>query len=507
MKPVKAALLSFLLTTSAAAQQPPLSAIDWLDELGAIQLTQPIPGEPAVTETALSPKVEVMPLDGAQADAVGLLPSSTTGLPRTLWAASATDDLTRQLSAVATDPLPALQALYYTLLLAEAEAPADAGQNALFLNARVDALMAFGAADPARALLDRAGPLNPALFDRWLDVSLLNGTEDEPCKALREQPSLSEDYAARIYCTARVGDWPTAALTYETAVGLDALDPVEAALLTFYLDPETIEINTPPAPPSKMSPLMFRLFEAAGNPLPTIRLPRVFAMADLRGTAAWRAEIEAAERLTQTGALPANQLLGLYTQRRPAASGGVWDRVRAIQEFDTALNSGKPEEVAATLPAAWRAMKNRRLPTAFAQLFADRLHGVTLDGSSQELAFLIVLLSDEYETASTLLAAPKDRQKFLISLAAGSPDASLARTSREKAIARGFTSQQPDASHAAQIKAGKIGQVILAAANQLDRTRDGSLSDMANALATLRSLGLEDTARRAALQILILGNT
>ncbi|WP_299842590.1 hypothetical protein [uncultured Roseovarius sp.] len=505
MKPVKAALLTSFLATTALAQQPPLSAIDWLDELGTVPIAQPKPGEPAVTETALTPKVDVMPLDTANADAVGLLPSTTTGLPASLWSASTTDDLITELSHIAPTPLPALQALYYTLLLAEADAPVDAGKDAAFLKARVATLIDFGAADPARALLERAGPQNPVLFDQWLDVSLLSGTENAACDVLRENPGLSQSYTARIYCTARAGDWPTAALTYETAVGLDALSPVEASLLAFYLDPETIEFESLPTPPKTMSPLIFRLFEAAGNPLPTNRLPRIYATADLREVAGWRAEIEAAERLTRTGALPANRLLGLYTDRKPAASGGVWDRVRAVQAFDAALQKGDVDQIAATLPRAWRAMRDRGLQTAFAQLFASALKDVKLPAASQEISFFVNLLSDEYESAGDILETPDSRQAFLIALAAGAPDDAPANTSRERAIARGFSTEQPKPEQAYLIKAGKIGQVILTATNQLDSARNGSLSDMTNALVTLRSLGLEDTARRAALQLLVLG--
>ena len=425
--------------------------------------------------------------------------------PQPLWSASATSDLTTELSRIAPNPLPALQALYYTLLLAEADAPADAGQDAPFLKARIAALTAFGAADPARALLERAGPQTPVLFDKWLDVALLSGTEDAACNVLRDNPGLSQSYAARIYCTARAGDWPTAALTYETAVGLEALSPVEASLLAFYLDPETIEFETLPSPPKNMTPLVFRLFEAAGNPLPTNRLPRIFATADLREVAGWRAEIEAAERLASTGALPANRLLGLYTDRKPAASGGVWDRVRAVQAFDAALKSGVVDRIAETLPEAWQEMRDRGLHTAFAQLFAAPLRTFDLPEESREISFLLNLLSDEYEGAGNLLKTPDRQQEFLIALAAGTPGDARANTSRERAITRGFLAEQPTPEHAHLIEAGKIGEVILAATNQLDSARAGSLNDMTNALTTLRSLGLEDIARRAALQLLVLG--
>lgn len=509
MRRVKAALLGSFVGTTALAQQQPLSAIDWLDELVAVPIAQPgaQTKEPDVTDTAAAPDVDVMPLDSASVDAVGLLPSSTTGLPTSLWSASPTADLTDALARIPTEPLPALQALYYTLLLTEADAPSDAGAKTRFLKARINALIAFGAIDPARALLERAGPQTPDLFDTWLDLALLTGDEDAPCKALRQTPSLSGSYAYRIYCTARSGDWPTAALTYETAVGLDTLTETNATLLGLFLDPEMIDITALPTPPRDMSPLTFRLFEAAGSPYPTNRLPRAFAMADLRDTAGWRSEIEAAERLSRTSALPANRLLGLYTDRQPAASGGVWDRVRAVQALEAALDAGDPGKIAEALPRAWKLMRDRGLYTSFAQLFAEPLREHDLPGEAQALSFYITLLSDEYEQADKIVATPDRQQTFLIGLTKGTPEITSARTGQEQAIARGFGATRPGRDQAALIRDGKIGEAILRAANQLERARDGNPRVLADALATFRFLGLEDTARRAALQILILGRT
>lgn len=505
MTTVKTAILFMMVGTAAFAQQSPLSAIDWLDELGTMPLTQHGVQEPEITETAASPDVSVMPLNTAVSDAVGLLPSSTTGLPASLWINSTTDDLLREISSIAPDPLAALQALYYTLLLAEADAPSDAGPDSRFLKARIKALTEFGAVDPARALVERAGAQNADLFDLWLDLSLLAGAEDEACKTLRRVPALSQNYVARIYCTARDGDWATAALIYDTASGLDGLNQTDATLLALFLDPEAIDELPMPEAPSDMSPLTFRLFEAAGTPFPTSRLPRAFAMADLRKTAGWRAEIEAAERLTRTGALPANQLLGLYTDGKPAASGGVWDRVKKVQAFDAALQDKNPEAVAQTLPGAWQAMSERGLHTAFAQLFAAPLRQIDLPADARNTAFLVALLSDEYENAASLLQEPDERQAFLIDLAKGAPAIDKATSNREQAIALGFSDVQPTGEFARLIDDMKIGEAILAATNQLDRARDGNMGDLTEALATLRSLGLEDTARRAALQILVLG--
>ena len=503
-------ILAGALWASATVAQQPLSAIDWLDKPNSVALTQPSPttsrDEPPVTDTANIPGVEVTTLGDAQPDSVGLLPTATTGLPRSMWRASAATDLIAHLERVDPDVLPAVQALIYTLLLAEADAPLGATKDAAFLRARVHALVRFGAVDPARALMERANPARPDLFDLWLSLTLLSGDEDKACAILRDQPMLSSDYAARVFCTARAGDWDTAALTYDTAVAIGALTGAVADLLAQYLDPEMIDTSPQLAPPQTPTPLVFRLYEAVGNPLPTRRLPRAFAMADLRGTSGWKAELEAAERLARTGALPATRLLGLYTDRSPAASGGIWDRARAIQAFDKALFSRLPENVADTLPAAWEAAKAQGLAVPFAQLFADHLMDLDLPEHAMPLAYHIALLSPDYEAAATRYP-PGSRQidRLLASVAKGAPDPANASTRLETAIVAGLTAGKPAEIHKPLLDAGKLGEAILLAAIQLGQSSVGREREITQALATLRAVGLEDTARRAALQLLILG--
>ena len=496
-----------MLWGAACAAQEPLSAIGWLDDIETVALTAPyagFPSEPPAADAIDLPGVTVSPLDAPRADAVGLLPGTTTGLPATLWQASPTPTLIRRLDALPDTPLPAVQALYYTLLLAEADAPADAGRAAQFLSARIETLQRFGAVEPALALVERAGGAVPQLFDQWLDLSLLNGTEDRACAALQRKPSLTNSLAARIFCTARAGDWTTAVLTYHGAASLDALAEPDATLLALFLDPEMIETTAPPAAPDGVTPLQFRLFEAVGAALSTRNLPRAFAMADLRGTAGWKAEIEAAERLARTGALAGTQLLGLYTAREPAASGGVWDRVAAVQALDTALTANDAQAVADALPAAWSAARDVQIETVMADLFAERLMQMTLPDRVRALVLDIALLSPLYETAAQRLSPVTPRQRFAIGLAQGIPAQDIATTPTEAAIAEGFARKTPATEHLTLLDQGRLGEAILSAATQLDDHSGATREGLGAALAALRAFGLDDTARRAALQILLL---
>jgi hypothetical protein len=452
------------------------------------------------------PEIAVTALDTVRPDAVGLLPGSVTGLPATLWSNSTTQDLTRYIERLAERPLPALQALYYTLLLAEANPPPDTGREARFLNARLAALRRFGAVEPALALVERAGGASPALFEAWLDLALLEGGEAPACAALAEAPHLSRDIAARVYCVSRAGDWDTAALILHGAEATGALSEADAILLALFLEPQLIEEIEPPEPPNPMTPLRFRLFEAIGAPLGTRDLPRAFAMADLRGTAGWKTEIEAAERLAETGAVAGARLLGLYTARKPAASGGVWERVAAIQALDAALGAGDAAALVRALPEAWDAAREVRLETVLADLFAERLLAAPLPTAVRPLAAEIVMLSALYERAVEILPPSTARQRLLAGLANGTPAATDAETPLERAVVDAFSSPGPAPEHRALIDTGRLGEAILDAALQLDAaTLRAAPSPARAALSTLRAVGLEETARRAALQMLLLG--
>ncbi|WP_238987376.1 hypothetical protein [Roseovarius dicentrarchi] len=499
-----AALLALAPGLPAQAQQigqRPLSAIDWLDQIPAAPLPPPLPPEPPVAGSAGIPEIVMTPLGDATTGAVGLLPPAVTGLPADMWAASDAGDLAALWRSASSQPPAAIQALYHTLLLAEAEPPR--GDADVYLRTRIAVLRRFGAVEPAFELLSRAGPLRPALFADWFDLSMLNGAEAEACADLRAAPGLLDDGAAQIYCTALTGDWRTAALLFETGRALDAWDAPRRDLLEQFLDPDMAETGGPPVPMNNPTPLDFRLFEAIGSPLPTRGLPAAFAMADLRGTVGWKAEIEAAERLARSGALAPGRLMGLYTRQRPAASGGVWDRAAAVQSLEAAVQGGAADDITAALTDAWQRMRDEGLEIAFAQIFGAQLAAADLDGAARALAYRIALLTPDYEAAAAN-PPPGNDALFLAGLAQGRPNAALVGTGDGRVIATAFAQPpRPAPDHALLIQQGKLGEAVLSAALQFDRA-SGDPGEMAAALSTLRSVGLEDTARRAALQALIL---
>ena len=132
--------------------------------------------------------------------------------------------------------------------------------------------------------------------------------------------------------------------------------------------------------PRQMDPLTFRLFETIGEPVPTANLPRAYAVADLRDVAGWKAQLEAAERLTRAGALPDNRLLGLYTDTQARRIRRGVGPCAALQRFETALSSGSADAVAKTLPTVWSAMHGAGLEVAFATSLPNSCRELRLTG-------------------------------------------------------------------------------------------------------------------------------
>lgn len=492
---------------AADDRSAPLSAIDWLDQapealIRPVAQPEAARDEPAVAQSGASPSVTVAPLDDGVARRVGLLPYAVTGLRPDLWNGSDPEQLGRLLRAATSQRLPAAQELLLTLLLAEAE---RSPQDDLWLAARIDALIRMGAVEPALSLIQQTDPQNSkALFARWLTLSLLAKQEQTPCRILADKPALRPDAASHVFCTAQSGDYNTAALVFGTAGALDVLSETQEQLLARFLDPELFEDSPMPRAPVRPDALTFRLFEAAGEPLSTAPLPLAFAHHDLSADAGWKAQLEAAERLARAGVLPSNQLLGLYSSRAPAASGGLWDRVAALQAFERALDDGDTTAISTALPSMWRGMQAAGLEVAFSDLFAETLTQVEIaTPTAARIAFRMELLSRAYEAAIVPdIASPADR--FLMSVARGAPDPKLAGDAVQRSVVAGFGGTLALSADLETLRAGTVGANLLSI---LDRLADAGRGDhvaLGQSLTDLRALGLEDVARRAALQFLIL---
>ncbi|MCA2010194.1 hypothetical protein LCM17_01740 [Cereibacter sphaeroides] len=514
-------ILALVLPGPVLAQQPaeaavpgPLSAIDWLRD----NPDRPLPGAYPVTPPAAGAgtptEISVRALDALRPEAVGLFPAARVGLPATLWGPTPAARLSELIATLPADMLPALRDLSHRLLLAEFNAPLPGttpNEAPDYLLARIDKLIDFGALDQAAVLLDTLGSDQSVLRLRRFDIGLLLGDEDRTCPAiLTPEPPIGDD-AAMIFCLARAGEWEQAAALLDEATQAGRMQPYLADLMHKFLhDDEVLPLSPTllPPPPGVPSPLVWRLREATGDAEASLGMPVAYAHSDLRGLNGWRSQIEAAERLTRVGAVTPNRLLGLYTERRAAASGGIWERVSAIQALDAAIASEDTARVTEALLEAWPLIQAGELEVPMAELFAQPLQHLPLTGEADAIAFRMGLLSSDYETIALGLemdSASSDA-RFLAAIARGMDPGELrgsmpGELARAVALAFGPEGPLPEGM-AERLSEGRLGEEILRLLNQLGGP--GDPRTMAEGLTALRALGLEDVARRMALESLLL---
>ena len=136
----------------------------------------------------------------------------------------------------------------------------------------------------------------------------------------------------------------------------------------------------------------------------------------------------------------------------------------------------------------------------FARLYAPALADISLTGKAADIALALGLLSPNYELAA-LDAAPS----FLTTLAAGTPIGP--NTHVEFAVFTGFTGAEPAPDLAALARTGNLGEALLHSITTFNAGLAGDTDALTATLAFWRFVGLEDVARKAALQILILDRT
>jgi hypothetical protein len=116
----------------------------------------------------------------------------------------------------------------------------------------------------------------------------------------------------------------------------------------------------------------------------------------------------------------------------------------------------------------------------------------------------MALLSDDYETHAAQAEPETDPDRLLVGIARGLLADAVAGDPRAQAVVDGFTAAGPPSRLAALVEADRLGEAILRAITLLAEGTSGDLDQVTDALALLRAVGLEDTARRTALEFLIL---
>ena len=491
-------IFCFLLLASQLAAQSPLSAIDWLSKENS-KFKRSI-SEVKNIDVKKTNDIQVSTLNSNEYQSIGLLPIYVTGIPSTIWRNSSFDDLEYSFKTLPTFSYSPIQELMYSLLLAEARPPLNEPSRYAFLEIRLEKLLDYGAVDPAIALIERASPVPEKMISLLFDISLLSSNNLPICEPVLQNTKNRDLQAELIYCYARKGDWLTAHLILKTEEVLGELSPQEVSLLDRYLEVDfNVDLHALLPPPETITPLEYRLYEAIGEPISAEYLPIQYSQSDLSGENGWRAQVIAAERLSSTGAIPENQILGIYTSRSSGVSGGIWERVKAVNDLDTALVAR--EDFEQYFQDAWKVFKQANQLTLFAKLFGLRVFDENISPKSKEIAANLLLLTNNFAITDSYW----DPSDIRFGLTTGDFSKVNVSDETEKIILQIFTEPSMPFLFEQKLNQGKLGEVILNALLQFEMGIEGNLKDLSESLSTLNLIGLETTARRAALTHLVLG--
>ncbi len=446
--------------------------------------------------------IQTTPLSTSQPDAVGILTSEQTGIPQNFWGNSDPAVIARLVEPYFDFTLPEITALWQRIALSEIDAPTRAGQPGEILSARVAHLLNAGALDQAEALLNQAGPSTPDLFHQAFDVGLLTGRAQTACADMLRNPSLAPSLKERVFCLARENDWTAAALTLTTAKSLRQIPELDADLLTLFLDPELFDEANPPPAPVPLTALDFIMREALAMPRSGQALPLAFLHQDLQRETGWRNQVIATERLVRSQALPPQRLIALYQDGKPSASGGVWVRVSAVQKLLRAIEDGQSEQISETLRVAYRDLNKVGLSFILADIAAEDLDGMPLTPSGDRVRFRLQLLHTDAAELVTEFAPQTATDAFMQAIALGETPQS-ANSDMEAAIRAAFEGTTSSNSLIVDARQGRMGEAILKSMTNLVRSRHRDPAAVETTIAALRIAGLEEEARRIAIQVML----
>lgn len=487
---MRGAILGIAVALAGPAAATPNSAIPWLSEI--LTNTAPPRQHEAIPSSSSPSVIDVTPLTTDQSDGIGLLPTSITGFPRDLWQGMSSLRARKTVAAADFGGVPENRALLRRLLLSDAVSPVGAGASDAFLLARIDKLLEIGALVDAEALLDQIDTTTPALFRRWFDIKLLTGRDNAACAALKSMPTLAPGRAVEVFCLARNGDWDAAELTLHLATELGDIDPYFAEILRFFLDPAEIETATPPPPRYPATPFDVTLRRGAGLDLTSEHLPIAFSFSEIAPTIPVRYRMETLERLVRQGLIDPAPLFAAYREEVPAASGGVWDRARFVQDLDRAVTGPAVAEALGALDAAMSRIGLRHSAALDQHRRLAELAPSEIPTEAHDLIATYLLLADDRPHAAAWIT---DQSPAAIKDAFAPHKAVTAAISG--AFARTLPPQRP-------ARAVPAAENILRAVGLLAQPAPLDPRMVTGALRILRASGQDRAARRIAVQYLLL---
>ena len=148
-------------------------------------------------------------------------------------------------------------------------------------------------------------------------------------------------------------------------------------------------------------------------------------------------------------------------------------------------------------------MQEARLEVPFAEVYAGRLMRLPLTDDAATLARRVALWPETSERLAQANVPQPEEERFLSAIARGLAPETVPRGAVPRMLANAFAGVDVPERYRRILQEERIGEALLRAALVLS-SGDGDMDDMGDALQLLRHLGLESTARRAALQLMIL---
>ena len=351
----------------AASDNQPMSAIDWLREkINDPPVFYTFPTEKNGMSEESHIEIQVDQLPGVSKNSIGIFGGIRLGLPINVWSGESETLIANEIEKIPPSNLFRLNRFLKKVLLVEADPPItnlrEKFSGKLFLRARISKLIRMGALDDAEELLKSANPSkDPILLDLWAEVSFLTERLDDFCNTVLKIHNKEMFPAYRVICLARSGDWSAAALTLATYSSMEKIETNLEILLINYLDHEAeLEIKNKELC-LKHIPVLVYLCNFSGIKSYENTLPIEFLYNDLSRSKSLRARINASEELVRSGALDPNILFTNYKIKQASTSGGVWARVRLVQELDKKLNS--IESSTLWTGRGWRSKLTKAYPT------------------------------------------------------------------------------------------------------------------------------------------------
>ena len=480
---IRACLLIALVGASSVQAQnnTPISAIEWLSQPSLAPIAKEKVTAPEDNPEKIPAKIIISNLKTNNDKKYGLIPQEISGIPENFWTEIDSDTLHQLLMNQPRSNLPSADDLLIRALLAT-----TAGDTNVLL-VRVETLVDRGAVQAAYSLIKQAQIENIQSFELFAKTALLTNNVEEMCVRLNGARHLSNNEALRVYCQLHSGSRTIARINFSALKALGEFGPITPTLLAASLNKENKknftlpEVNLP-----TMTPLDFHLWNNIGQTVPTKNLPISFATLGLKKSSTWLEKIQATERLSITGSLPADILLQTYNSGEVATSGGDWDRVLAVQALNRVL-SDPIIDPSNELNYFWETQQDKKLIATLSRAWSDRLLEFSTTNIDNDQLFQMQVLSRQNAFPFKMTMKRLQNKHQLLSPKVFKEVMSMF----DKEI---FVSKEFRAIN------------ILKAMRFISKALNGDRLALSKAILLYREMGLNPLAQQLAMEFMIIGN-